>query len=372
MSILKKWFLASLVALLGSGSALLGLAWVAWHNMQLDTLPTPVMPRELAALEQLQHALPDNQQRILAVLSSAGTHPKNGKRAGFEMGELARAYVLFRAHGFAVDFASPAGGAPLAKIDNDDMTAVDHAFLHDPDMQQRLKNTLRLADVDANNYRAVYLVGGKGTFYDFPNQPELARIILDIDRAGGVIAAVCHGPAALLGIKTEDGSPWLRGRKLTSFSNLEETILQPDAATFFPFLLEDELTRAGASFSATEPYLEHIVIDGNLVTGQNPWSTWAMAEATVKALGVPLQPRAITPEEHSVAVLASFHRSGFAAAALHRQSLPVDRRLLAMHAVLAFIRWQPVQAWRLHKLAAPLPHEAAPALAHHVNSQSPL
>ena len=205
--------------------------------------------------------------------------------------------------------ASPRGGRPPVHLD-DDLIDVDHAFLNDLDAQKKLSKTLVLSDVDPSRYSAVYFVGGKGPMFDFAGNPDVQRIAASIYDAGGVVGAVCHGPAALIDVTLADGRKLLADKHVTSFTNDEELFLVKEAKDVLPFLLEDVLRQQAGQFSAAPKYLDHTVVDGRLITGQNPWSTWSVAESMVRALGHEPVPRKPTREEAAVAVLAVFHRDG--------------------------------------------------------------
>ena len=279
--------------------------------------------------------------RILAVVTSADRFAGTDEPTGYELTELSRAYYVFRANGFEVDVASPQGGEPPAVLDGDDIGPFDYAFMNDAEAWAKVENSVPVADVDAGEYDAVYFVGGKGTMFDFPEDPAVQALARDVYEAGGVVAAVCHGPAALVNVVLSDGQPLLAGRRVAGFTNEEELFLIPDAAEVFPFLLEDGLAEGGADVSTGPIYLEHMVQDGRLITGQNPWSVWAMAEAVVEALGYTPVLREPTPEEHAVGVLLRYETEGDAAAQSHLRSLladdaaSVDRHLLATHAFVA-------------------------------------
>lgn len=289
--------------------------------------------------------------RVLAVVSSTARIDEGRRKGGYELTELARAYYVFEANGYAVDIASPAGGTPPAVID-EDLLDVDHAFLNDADAQARLAQTLRLAEVDAALYDGVYFVGGKGAMADFPHNTDIARIVGTIDARGGVVGAVCHGPAALLGITDAHGEPWLAGRRLTAFSNREERFLIEDADRVFGQLLQDRLVAADAVFDEGPMYLDNTLVDGRLVTGQNPWATWSVAEAMIRALRHEPVPRAAGADELAVTVLLDYHLRGYAAAHASRERLPgADVRLLLMHALIAAMRGEWRQALQLQWLA---------------------
>ena len=331
--------------------ALLACAAAAYvHSLDLDSQPLADARTTRGELAMLKGARPASRGRILAVVTSTA---KIGEdvAAGLELTELSRAYYTFVANGFEVEIASPRGGRPPVRMD-DELIDVDYAFLNDADAQQRLSNTLRLATVDPARYAAVYFVGGKGAMLDFPADPDVRRVAASIHDAGGVVGAVCHGPAALIDVTLEGGRKLLTGKRVTGFTNAEELFLIENAREVFPFLLEDALSARAGAFSKGPKYLDHTVVDGRLVTGQNPWSTWSVAEGMVRALGHRPADRETTREERGVAVLAAYHRDGAEAAAAVRDRIGgTDKRLVLMHAVIAAMESRFVEAYQLQRLA---------------------
>lgn len=337
---------AAFVLVIGIG----GVAYV--RALDLDSQPPASADSTVADLDFMREAMPATRGRILAVVTSTSHFPGGEKKAGFELTELARAYYVFRANGYEVDIASPLGGSPPMRRDDEDMVAADYAFLNDPEARAKLAASLRLRDVESAQYAAVYFVGGKGTMFDFPDDAELQRIVRTVYQAGGVIGAVCHGPAALLEVTLDDGTPLLRGRRVAGFSNAEELFLIKDARQRFPYLLQDRLVEKGARYIEGPMYLDNTVVDGRLVTGQNPWSTWSTAEAMVRALGHVPVTRAPGRDEVAVRVLAAYHRDGIDAARALRSAHPdADTRLLLMHALVAGMQGRIAEAWRLQSLA---------------------
>jgi putative intracellular protease/amidase len=340
------------LAVVGTAATLVAAGWLYWLGFDLDRLPTAnpaAMPSDIAFL-----ATPAPPRgRILAVVTSAARLGDSGRRGGYELTELARAYYVFVANGYEVDIASPQGGKPTAVID-DDLLDVDHAFLNDPNAQQKTSNTLRLSDVDPQVYAGIYFVGGKGAMADFPGDPDIERIVADIDARGGVIGAVCHGPAALTGLLAADGRPLLAGRRVTGFSNAEELFLIKEAHRVFGTLLQDRLHATGAIFVEAPMYLDNTVVDGRLVTGQNPWSTWSVAEGMIRALGHQPVARAPSGEERAIQVLAAYRSNGFdAARAIRVDQHDADTRLLLLHALIAAMQGEVHDAFQLQRLARP-------------------
>jgi putative intracellular protease/amidase len=327
----------------------LGL-WLWWAG--IDFTHRGAKPEAARAdLAWLPAEAPPTRGRILAVVTSA-EHTLDGVgRAGFELTELSRAWWVFEAAGFEVELASPEGGAPPKVVDTDDAVDADYAFLNEPRTREAIANTLRLDAVDPARYDAVYVVGGKGAMLDLHAHPALQRILAEVYVRGGVISAVCHGPAALLGVEIAPGQTLLQGRRITGFSNAEEYFLMEDPVQRLGFLLQNALADEG-QFSEAPMYLEHVVVDGRVLTGQNPWSTWALAEATVRALGAEPAARPRSAEERAVDLLHRLHADGFDAARAAKPGLGVvDNRLLLMHGVVAAMRGEYTRLIDLMRLA---------------------
>lgn len=279
--------------------------------------------------------------KILAVVTSANVMGSSGENTGYELTELSRAYYVFKANGFEVDVASPLGGKPSVIIDGDDMGVFDYAFLNDSIAQHKTSHTIPIDKVDKDAYQAVYFVGGKGAMFDFPENKSIQSIVRNYYQSGKVVGAVCHGPAALVNVTLDNGRPLIENKKISGFTNKEELLLIPDAKSIFPFLLQDKLTSKGAKFNEGGMYLEKISHDVNLVTGQNPWSTWLLAETMVKQLGYTPKQRKITGEENAVKVLEVFENFGSEKAKQLIKTMVSDentvmhREFIATHSLVA-------------------------------------
>lgn len=240
--------------------------------------------------------------RVLLVVSSHGLD--NGKtRPGFEMDELTQAYAVFAGNGLQVDIASPSGGSIVADKYNP-AKPYNSSFLADPKAVAKLNNSRAITSIGNEKYAAVFIIGGKGAMFDLPVNANLKTILAETYQAGGVIGAVCHGPAVLMNVPLKDGASLLEGRSVTGFSNEEEALFGKGWAPSFPVLLESGLRGSGAKFSEAPMMLNHVVTDGRLVTGQNPYSTAAAAEAVIKAMGRPLAPRQPWADERSITLLS--------------------------------------------------------------------
>ncbi|WDD97874.1 type 1 glutamine amidotransferase domain-containing protein [Thalassomonas actiniarum] len=295
---------------------------------------------QVSDLPYVTENIPANRGKILAVVTSTDKMGQD-KETGYEHTELARAYWVFIANGFDVDIASPKGGKPPVVIDGEDMGAYDYAFLNDGAIQQKVANSIALADVNPNDYEAVYFVGGKGTMFDFPDNPHVQEIAKTLYQNNKVVSAVCHGPAALVNVELDNGEMLLANKQVSGFTNDEELLLIPDAKEIFPFLLEDKLIEQGAEFQAGTTYLEKVTQDGKLITGQNPWSVWGLAEKVVAELGYQPKTRARTPEEHAIELLMTYDANGFDAALneLKHKPYAYQRLLIVMHSILAFMQF---------------------------------
>jgi FimV-like protein len=225
----------------------------------------------------------EGQKKVLMVVSSYGKD-KGVIRPGFEFDEFSQAYLIFKNNNLLIDVASPKGGKVEADQFNKEKL-YNKTFLEDKNALKLLENTLATADVNAEDYNAIYIVGGKGAMFDLPYDPSLQDIILNLyKRENTVISSVCHGPAAFVNVKDND-EYIINGVELTSFCNVEEELFGKKWVKEFPFSLENKLKERGASFEQTDFMLSKVVISGKFVTGQNPFSTTKCAEAVVKSLG---------------------------------------------------------------------------------------
>lgn len=217
--------------------------------------------------------------RALFVTTSA-TQLAPDHPTGLWLEEFAVPYLAAIEAGIAVTVASPHGGAvPLdPKTEPNDKQREQWA----PALEA-LRHSVTLASVRNDTFDAVFIPGGHGPMVDLASDATLHALVARHDAAGKVIAAVCHGPAALVQARRADGQPFFQGRRATGFTNAEEFLAR--LKDVVPFLLEDEMKASGADFhSALLPMLSHVEEDGNLITGQNPNSSEAVAEALVAAL----------------------------------------------------------------------------------------
>ncbi|WP_435892603.1 type 1 glutamine amidotransferase domain-containing protein [Oceaniferula spumae] len=224
----------------------------------------------------------DDKQTVLIVVTNYGQMP-DGKTTGLWLAEATHPWQKFVKAGYQVHFASPKGGnSPIDPRSTKKPDAINDQFLNHKAYQNALKNTKVLKDLDPNNYAAIFFAGGHGTMWDFPNAAGASEIAGKIYSQGGIVSAVCHGPAALVNLKLPDGTLLIKGKKVTGFTNSEEEKVGLTKAV--PFLLEDKLKSQGASYSSGEDFKLHTVVSDRLVTGQNPASAGPAAEAVIKLL----------------------------------------------------------------------------------------
>lgn len=221
--------------------------------------------------------------RILLVVTNHGRMGDTGKPTGYWLSEVSHAWTRFKDAGFDVTFASPAGGPVPADPRSFKMDDPENQRMWSKrNIVEEIGATKALSEVDASRYDAIYFAGGHGTMWDFPDSEPLQDVAQKIYKNGGVVSAVCHGPAALVNLKTEDGQFLIAGRKVTGFSNAEEQAAGLSDAV--PFLLETRLKERGATVETAPNYEKKVVVDGRLVTGQNPASAAGAAEEVVKLL----------------------------------------------------------------------------------------
>lgn len=222
---------------------------------------------------------------VLMILSSCAQIPGSDRKTGTWFEELAAPYYTFREAGAQVTLASPTGGAaPIdpASLDDGFQTDSTRRFAADAEAQAALANTQTLDAIQIETYDAVFYSGGLGPVFDLAQDTTSTTLIEAFDRAGKPIAAVCHGVAALGLAKAADGQPLVHGREVTGFSNSEERAAH--GTGLVPFLVEDELKRLGGRYSSGADWTAHVVVDGKLITGQNPASSEAAAERLLEAL----------------------------------------------------------------------------------------
>ncbi|MGG6269946.1 type 1 glutamine amidotransferase domain-containing protein [Leptolyngbya sp. AN03gr2] len=219
--------------------------------------------------------------KVLIVLTSHDRLGNTGKPTGFYLPEVSHPVAVFERAGITVEYVSPQGGkAPMIGIDRSDPT--NAAFLDDPAKVAQTENTLHPTQVKPTDYAAIFYAGGHGTMWDFAEDTTLAQIAADIYEQGGVVSAVCHGPAGLVNIQLPNGEYLVAGKTVAGFTNEEEAAV--GLTDVVPFLLESTLIDRGATIEKAPNFEARTVVSDRLVTGQNPASASGVAEAIVSLL----------------------------------------------------------------------------------------
>jgi putative intracellular protease/amidase len=219
------------------------------------------------------------------VLTSHDRLGDTGRKTGFWLEEFAAPFYVLHDAGAEITLASPKGGQPPIDPKSDEPGAETLAmkrFRSDPKAQRALANTVKLSTVSPDDYDAVFYPGGHGPLWDLAEDRSSIALIERLYREGKPVAAVCHGPGVFRRAKAPDGTPLLKGKRVTGFANTEEEAV--GLTKVVPFLVEDMVKAAGGSYSKGKDWASHIAVDGNLVTGQNPASSEATAKALLEAL----------------------------------------------------------------------------------------
>ncbi|MCM3569240.1 type 1 glutamine amidotransferase domain-containing protein [Neobacillus mesonae] len=214
-------------------------------------------------------------KRVLMVVTNH-TKITDDHKTGLWLEEFAVPYLVFKEKGYDVKVTSISGGE----------VALDPKSIDEKpdwkDAEAELKNTVKLSKEDAQGFDVIFLPGGHGTMFDFPDSETLQYVLQQFAEENKVISAVCHGPAGFVNATYKDGTPIVKGKSMTAFTDEEEREMQLDQ--YMPFLLETKLRENGANFITAEKWTDHSLRDGNLVTGQNPQSSKSTAEKVVEAL----------------------------------------------------------------------------------------
>jgi len=217
--------------------------------------------------------------KILMVLTSHDRLGDTGRKTGFWLEELAAPYYAFKDAGAQIVLASPKGGQPPLDPKSNEpafQTELTHRFEEDPAAMAQLAATVRLDSVSAADFDTVFYPGGHGPMWDLAEDADSIRLLEAFDAAGKLLTLVCHAPGVLRHVKGQDGQPLVAGKTVTGFTNAEEEAV--GLTKVVPFLVEDELKAKGAHFSKGDDWLPHVVVDGRLITGQNPASSGPAAE----------------------------------------------------------------------------------------------
>ena len=223
--------------------------------------------------------------KLLIVLTSHDRLGDTGKKTGFWLEEFAAPYYVLKDAGATITLASPKGGQPPLDPKSElpeNLTALTKRFRTDKAAQAKLAITIKLANVSADDFDAVFYPGGHGPLWDMPDNATSIALIEAFVKADKPVGAVCHAPAALVNVRGTDGEYLVKGKRVTGFTNAEEQAVGLTAVV--PFLLEDRLEERGGVYSKGANWAPCVQVDGKLVTGQNPASSGPAAEELLKLL----------------------------------------------------------------------------------------
>ena len=222
--------------------------------------------------------------KILMVLTSHDQLGNTGRKTGFWLEEFAAPYYVFRDAGIELTLASPKGGQPPIDPKSDlpeNQTPAMTRFKQDTRAQKELSQTAKLSDLKSEDFDSIFYVGGHGPMWDLADNPDSIALIESFYNAGKPVAAVCHAPGVLHRVMYK-GEPLVKGKRVTGFTNGEEAAV--NLTHVVPFLVEDELNRVGGLYEKSADWASFAVVDGRIITGQNPASSMAAAEALMEVL----------------------------------------------------------------------------------------
>jgi len=225
--------------------------------------------------------------KILLVVTNVNMYASGNLRTGLWLSEITHIYEEVHKKEFKITLASPKGGeSPLdpESLKPLVLDKISKDYLENKEFLELLKNTKCLRELEGEDFDLVYLAGGHGTMYDFPDDVDLQVLVRDQFEKGNKIAAICHGVGGLLNVKLSNGEFLIKGRQITGFNWFEESIARRKKEV--PFNLEKALKERDSSYEkALIPMTSHVVVDGNLITGQNPFSSKEMAKVVMEELG---------------------------------------------------------------------------------------
>tara|TARA_R110002124_G_scaffold104812_1_gene255156 strand:- start:93 stop:773 length:681 start_codon:yes stop_codon:yes gene_type:complete len=222
--------------------------------------------------------------KVLIVCTNYDTYPSKKAKTGIWLNELTHFYEVMSRKRLLIDIMSPFGGSiPVDKRSLESKDEINTKYLTNTDFLNKKNHSLSPNEIEPDDYRLIYFVGGPGAMWDFPNNNQITQIAGTIYKNGGMITAVGHGVAALLNIETNNGKSFLEDKYVTGFSNLEEKLMSFISES--PFSLEDALKEKGAHFTKSMiPFIEFIEMDERLITGQNANSAKKIAIKAIEEL----------------------------------------------------------------------------------------
>lgn len=227
-----------------------------------------------------------SRKNVLFVVTSHDSLGDGDEPTGLWLEELAAPYYAFIDAGCDVRIASIKGGKvpidPKSESKRGENPESVERFLDDEEAMTAIKETPAVSEVDSFDFDVLFIPGGHGTMWDMPDNEHLAKLVAATYESGRIVAAVCHGPAGLVGATLSDGEPLVKDRDVSAFTDSEEEAA--GLTKTVPFLLESRLTELGANVRSAPNFEPFALADGNLITGQNPPSSEKVAELVLRAL----------------------------------------------------------------------------------------
>lgn len=255
----------------------------------------------------------------------------------YDLEELVQGYLIFARNKVDIDIVTPKGGAVLVKSNKDDLSYVVDFKTNTPGLSQ-LANTLSAKQASKNTYDALFIVGGDGAVFDLPFDQDTQQWITSFARSNTPIAAVCHGPAALIDVKLENGNYFVANKFVNSFTSVEDHAFKKENIDKYPVIVQTELEKRGAKFISNRPMLPFVQRDGNLITAQNPTSVAKAAEALLIQLGMTPVERNAFKDEASMELIAKARTMGVSQIdiAMSKNPEDYDMMYLALYGLYAY------------------------------------
>jgi len=225
----------------------------------------------------------ESNNKILFIVSNQHTYGNTDINTSNHFAEIVLAYDVLIDHKYIIDFVSPKGGAiPIGYLNTSD--SIQKKYLYDSNFMNKLKNTLKPNAVDPANYKAVYYGGGGAAMFGVPEDESIQKITMDIYANNGIVAAICHGTAGIVNLKTSDGTYLYKGKKVNGFPDLFENKEARYYKTF-PFSIEEVIKERGGNFLYSEEGWDNYhVTDDRLITGQDPTASVSVAKKIIEKL----------------------------------------------------------------------------------------
>ncbi|TCI04928.1 type 1 glutamine amidotransferase domain-containing protein [Corallincola luteus] len=245
--------------------------------------------------------------RVALLISGYGN--ESDGNISYDLEELAQTYLVLANNGITLDIVSPKGGAVPVHNKKDDLEYIQRFKQQTPALSQ-LANTLSAKQALTQEYQGLMVIGGDGAMFDLPFDKDTQTLVTQFAHQNKPIAAVCHGPAALLNIKQENGDYFVKGKRVNSFTLKEEHAFSAELLGKFPFMLQTELETRGAIFQSNAPMLPFVAEDGQLITAQNPMSVAKAADALVVKLGLTPKTRTLYRDEATFQLISRARTEG--------------------------------------------------------------